>query len=82
MEINAYLNMSAAATHEFDPKDYLYCDAEEDVLNALYDDFRMPSIPYMQDCTIYIDSLDEIVDDVELSHFLEKWRELKDKENE
>lgn len=82
MEINVYLNVSAIANQEFDPENYLHFDTEEEVLNAVYEDFRIPLMPYMQDCSLYVDSIEEIVYDIELRRFLEKWRELKGKENE
>lgn len=80
MKINAYFTASCVAEQEFDPADYLFCECEDDVLEALYGDFCTPSVPYTQSCTFFIDDIEELSESPELDNFLKEWRKLKDAE--
>lgn len=80
MKINAYFTASCVAEQEFDPADYLFCECEDDVLEALFEDFRTPCVPYTQGSTFYIDSMEELSEGPELDNFLKEWRKLKDAE--
>lgn len=80
MKINAYFTASCVAEQDFYPEDYLFCECEDDVLEALFEDFSYPSVPYTQSCSFYIDDIEELAEGPELDKFLKEWRELKDAE--
>lgn len=80
MKINAYFSASCVAEQDFYPEDYLFCECEDDVLEALFEDFHTPSPPYIQSCTFEVGDMEELCDNPELDSFLIEWRRLKDAE--
>lgn len=80
MKISAYFTASCVAEQEFYPEDYLFCECEDDVFEALFGDFCTPHAPYMQDCNFYVEDMEELAETPELDRFLKEWRELKDTE--
>ena len=77
MELNCYWHASATTYSDLNPEDYLDCDTEEEVTDAISGLIEEPSFPYLgDDMEAYIDCFNEIEPE-NLKDFLFQWKLLK-----
>lgn len=77
MELNCYWHASATTYLDLNPEDYLDCDTEEEVTDAISGLIEEPSFPYLgDDMEAYIDYFNEIEPE-NLKDFLFQWKLLK-----